>query len=370
MSLFMSRLRLGKQGLVRRSSLLIFSNGLSSSSLHQTPPCNIIGAKACGEGLGKLIIKNASERDPTELEKKVPIDLVYNNHGNATIVGASHGWIATLKNDGILRLQDDLNPYASYTEPKHIPLPPLVTMRHCQTKIITNVSMSSSCPGDDENCVVAAKFLGAQLSFCKPAGKSSKPEWTNIRIKNPCFYSSRVLFSKKDEMFRILGYGGHLIGSWDPRKPSEDPKLQTLHFQKIPKLPKATRELMDSCCKSEHLVESPTGETFLVKMYRKTSEITKGGIAKMKTRALMVFKIDEEGNADYTQDIGDLVIFLSDSEPFCAPATSFPGLHSNHVEFLEAFNEVAYIDLSGHAFISYIGSHFPAYYIPPQNLEK
>ncbi|KAF2563882.1 hypothetical protein F2Q70_00015039 [Brassica cretica] len=283
------------------------------------------------------------------------MDLVYNNHGNDTIVGASHGWIAILK-DG-----DDLNPYASYSEPKHIPLPPLVTMRHCQTKIITNVSMSSSCPD-------AAKFLGAQLSFCKPASQSSKPEWTNIRIKNPCFYSSRVVFSKKEEMFRILGYGGHLMGSWDPCKPSEDPKLQILHFQKIPKLPKATRELMDSCCKSEHLVESPAGETFLVKMYRKTSEISKGGIAKMKTRALMVFKIDEEGNAVYTQDIGDLVIFLSDSELFCAPAASFPGLHSNHVEFLEAFNEVAYIDLSGHAFISYIDSHFPAYYIPPQKI--
>lgn len=158
------------------------------------------------------------------------------------------------------------------------------------------------------------------------------------------------------------------MGSWDPCKPSEDPKLQILHFQKIPKLPKATRELMDSCCKSEHLVESPAGETFLVKMYRKTSEISKGGIAKMKTRALMVFKIDEEGNAVHTQDIGDLVIFLSDSEPFCASAASFPGLHSNHVEFLEAFNEVAYIDLSGHAFISYIDSHFPAYYIPPQKI--
>ncbi|XP_013617023.1 PREDICTED: uncharacterized protein LOC106323446 [Brassica oleracea var. oleracea] len=368
MSLFLSRLRLGKEGLVRRSSLLILSNGLSSSSLHQSPPCNILGAKPCGEGLGKLIIKNANERDPTEPEKKVPMELVYNNHGNDTIVGASHGWIATLKNDGILRLQDDLNPYASYTEPKHIPLPPLVTMRHCQTKIITNVSMSSSFPDDDETCVVAAKFLGAQLSFCKPASQSCKPEWTNIRIKNPCFYSSRVVFSKKEEMFRIVGYGGHLIGSWDPCKPSEDPKLQTLHFQKLPKLPKSTRELMDSCCKSERLVESPTGETFLVKMYRKTAEISKGGIAKMKTRALMVFKIDEEGNAVYTQDIGDLVIFLSDSEPFCALAASFPGLHSNHVEFLEAFNEVAYIDLSGHAFISYIDSHFPAYYIPPQKI--
>nr|VDD21569.1 unnamed protein product [Brassica oleracea] len=226
MSLFLSRLRLGKQGLLR-SSLLIFSNGLSSSSLHQTPPCNILGAKPCGEGLGKLIIKNANERDPTELEKKVPMELVYNNHGNDTIVGASHGWIATLKNDGILP-NINIPTYASYTEPKHIPLPPLVTMRHCETKIITNVSMSSSFPDDDETCVVAAKFLGAQLSFCKPASQSSKPEWTKIRIKNPCLYSSRVVFSKKEEMFRILG-SHRVMGSLQTQR---GPQVADLAFPK------------------------------------------------------------------------------------------------------------------------------------------
>ncbi|KAG2280690.1 hypothetical protein Bca4012_049109 [Brassica carinata] len=95
---------------------------------------------------------------------------------------------------------------------------------HCQTQIVTYVSMSSSSPEDDEDCVVAVKFLAPQLSFCKPAGKS-KPEWTNIKIESSCFYSSRVMFSKKDDMFRIPGSGGHLIGSWDPCKPSDDPKL-------------------------------------------------------------------------------------------------------------------------------------------------
>lgn len=47
----------------------------------------------------------------------------------------------------------------------------------------------------------------------------------------------------------------------------------------------------------------------------------------------MVFKLDDEGNAVYTQDIGDLVMFLSNSEPFCVPAASFPGLYPNYVNF-------------------------------------
>ncbi|WZY75922.1 hypothetical protein YC2023_022306 [Brassica napus] len=144
------------------------------------------------------------------------------------------------------------------------------------------MSMSSSSPEDDEDCVVAVKFLGPQLSFCKPAGKS-KPEWTDIKIENPCFDSSRVMFSKKDNKFRIPGSGGHLIGSWDLREPNDKLKLQS------------------SCCMSQHLVESPsTGETFLVKQYRKTAEIVEG-VAKMKTEFLMVYKLDEEGNAVYTQ---------------------------------------------------------------------
>ncbi|KAF8083946.1 hypothetical protein N665_0743s0006 [Sinapis alba] len=262
-------------------------------------------------------------------------------------IGASHGWIATLKEDGILRLQDDLIPVASDTNPKCIPLPPLVTLPHCQTQIITNVSMSSSSPEDDEDGVVAVKFLGPQLSFCKPACQSSsKPEWTNIKIENPCFYSSRVMFSKKHD----------------------DPKFQSVRFQNMPKLTKAKQNLMDMCCRSEHLVESRlTGETFLVKRFKKTIKITKSGIARMKTKVLMVFKIDEKGNAVYTQDMGDLVMFLSMSEPFCVPATSFPGLSPNTVN-LHDFDESGFVFLKP-SYIWSTSSHFLApYHIPPQNI--
>ncbi|KAJ0258506.1 hypothetical protein HA466_0072820 [Hirschfeldia incana] len=375
MSLFLisSRLRLG----VRRSSsvsLLLVSKAFSTNSLRQTPPCFIAGATRSEQyGIGRLAVAYVNQDSMTQLDKMIPLGLVYNGCGaeKTLTIGASHGWIATLKGDGILRLQDDFNPVASDANPKRIPLPPLVSLPHCQTKIITNVSMSSSRPEDDEDCVVAVKFLGPQLSFCKPAAGQSKPEWTNIKIENPCFFSSRVMYSKKDNMFRIPGAGGHLIGSWDPCNPSDDPKLHKVEFQNLPKLPLAMHELMDSCFKSEHLVESrPTGETFLVKQYKKIAK-NDDGVSILKTEILMVFKLDDEGNAVYIQDMGDLVMFLSMSEPFCVTASSFPGLYSHYV-FIYDYGDMGFVSVADFPFdvVSISGPHRVPYHIPPQDIEN
>ncbi|CAL9244097.1 unnamed protein product, partial [Arabidopsis halleri] len=274
------------------------------------PPCSIICAEPCGADLGKLVIWNATESNYTHLEKKVPLELV--DKDLTVTIGSSHGWVATLKDDSIVRLQDDLNPVASDKDPKRILLPPLVTLPHCQTKVITNVAMSSSSPEDDD-CVVAIKFLGPQLSFFRPA--QSNPEWINIGIENPCFFSSPVI---------------------------------------------------------EHLVESrTTNETFLVKRYKKTVNIIMG-IVKMKTECLMVFKIDEEGYAVFTRDIGDLVIFLSKSEPFCVPASSFFGMSSNGVRVLDvdesANARLEYKTCTIHNTIYRDGLGAP-YHIPPQKID-
>ncbi|CAH2069963.1 unnamed protein product [Thlaspi arvense] len=353
----LSKLRLGKPALVRRSSLLLLSNGFSSS-FRQTPPCWIYCGKSCGDDLEKLLIHNFDGTDSTVSEKKVPREMV--SHLERITIGASHGWVATLKDDGILRLHDDLNPYASDTDAKRIPLPPLATLPHCQTKIVTNVSMSSSSP-EDEDCVVAVKFLGPQISFCRPA---NKPEWRNIRIENPCFYSSRVMFSKKHDTFRILGSGGYIIGSWDLSTKRNKPKFQRLRFQNLPELTKTKRDLLHSCCTSDHLVESTsTGETFLVKFYRRA---TSSGVVYMKTRAVMVFRLDDEGNAVYTQDIGDLCIFISMSEPFCVPASSFPGMSYNCVKLIDSDE---YGSITPDRIISKSFGWACPYYIPPQNID-
>ncbi|KAG2310518.1 hypothetical protein Bca52824_022075 [Brassica carinata] len=359
MSLILSRLSKLRLGKSRRSTLpLLLSNGFYSSlRKKQTPPC-LIYAKPCEPYeafLGKLVRYNINDKTTIELEKKVRAELVYNDlFGTVVTIGASNGWVATLNGrDGVLRLQDDLNPYASYTDPRRIPLPPLVTLPRCQTQIVTNVSMSSSSPDDDEDCV-----------FCRPA--HSRYEWVNIRIDNPCFFSSRVVFSKKEGMFRILGAGGHLMGSWDPQNHKH--KIQRLRFKNIPDLTKTSNELMDSCCTYEHLVESvTTGETFIVKQYKKTSEIDKG-VAKMKTENLMVFKLDDEGHAVHTRDIGGLVIFLSMSEPFCVPASSFPDLFPNSVESMDSC-ETGFVDLADYYVVTTISPNAAPYFIPPQNID-
>ncbi|KAG7534906.1 hypothetical protein ISN45_Aa08g024090 [Arabidopsis thaliana x Arabidopsis arenosa] len=201
-----------------RSSPIHSNNVFSSTSLPQTPPCVIMYVDPSGADPGKLVIRRAG--DSTPLEKELPMELT----NEMRPIGSSNGWLTTLK-DGVMGLQDiDLNLVASDVDPKRISLPPLVTLPHCQTQIVTNVAMSSSSP-EDEDCVVAVKFLGPQLSFFRPAQSNS--EWINIRVENPCFFSSPVMYSKKDDMFRIPGSGGHLIASWDLTKHVNKPKFQS-----------------------------------------------------------------------------------------------------------------------------------------------
>ncbi|CAL9216633.1 unnamed protein product [Arabidopsis halleri] len=275
----------------------------------------------------------------------------------AGTIGESYGWVATFK-DRILCLQDDLNPNASASNPKRIPLPRLVTLPHCQTDLVTNVSMSSSSPEDDD-CVVAVKFLGPQLSLCRPAYGSG---WTNITITDPSFFSSRVMFSKRDQTFSLLAYGGHEIGSWDLHKHINNPKLQKLHFQNFPVCTKTIAELIGSPYMTEHLVESPAGETLLVKWFKYRIK----DIIHVQTKSLMVFKLDDEGNAVFTDDIGDANIFISNGEPFSLPSSSYPGLEPNDVYFVDE-HEVGVMDVANMTNTSNVSTDlsFPvAYFIP------
>ncbi|EFH56541.1 hypothetical protein ARALYDRAFT_904184 [Arabidopsis lyrata subsp. lyrata] len=58
------------------------------------------------------------------------------------------------------------------------------------------------------------------------------------------------------------------------------------------------------------------------------------------TKLFMVFREEEDMNMCYTEDIGDLCIFLGNNEPFCVKASSFPGLNPNSIYFLgEGYGE-------------------------------
>ncbi|KAG7564852.1 hypothetical protein ISN44_As10g015980 [Arabidopsis suecica] len=49
----------------------------------------------------------------------------------------------------------------------------------------------------------------------------------------------------------------------------------------------------------------------------------------------MVFILEEGNKTCYTEDIGDICIFISKAEPFCLNASSFPGLTPNSVYFID-----------------------------------
>lgn len=61
---------------------------------------------------------------------------------------------------------------------------------------------------------------------------------------------------------------------------------------------------------------------------------------KEKTKRFMVFRIEDDGGqlyqgtriiANYTENIGDLCIFIGENETFCLEASNFPGLKPNSI---------------------------------------
>ncbi|XP_048606536.1 uncharacterized protein LOC111213634 isoform X2 [Brassica napus] len=345
-----------------RKPVLVRASAGGSSSVVQTPPCYVKGADPCGADHVLLDYSHSMKNRPI-LIKKAPEELVYND-AEVTTIGSSHGWVASLMHGvGILRLHDDLNPVASDANPKCISLPPPVSLPRCQTQFVTNVSLSSLSP-EEEDCVVAVKFMGPQLSYCRPSAQGNS-KWFNIRIANPCFFSSRLMFSKKHNMFRIPGAGGQLIASWDLCKDEHTPKFQELRYHFLPEPTEAEREVMDTCLTTEHLVESQsTGETFLVKCFRQTVD----GIAVLQTKGVMVFRVAPKGNAVYTQDIGDLTIFISKAEAFCVRASSFPGVSPNHVYILDVM-EISFFKLADSSITTLTERIMAPYFFPPQNIE-
>ncbi|KAG7566596.1 hypothetical protein ISN44_As10g031460 [Arabidopsis suecica] len=260
---------------------------------------------------------------------KYPHDELMEDPGT---IGSSQGAVATLK-EGIVCLQEHPKPNVPDADRKRLSLPPLVTLPHCQTQIVTNVALSSFFP-EEEDFVVAIKFLGPQLSLCRPARSS---EWTNIRITDPGFFNSRVMYSKKDDMFSMPVSGGSYIRSWNLGEESKDihkHKVKQLRFLQFPELEQSAWDLLNSCCTSEHLAESEdTCKTFLVKWY------TKSNFRRKETQRFIVFKIDEKGDAEYTSNIGDLTIALhSKASAICVTASwrnrtpniiLFKGLHDS-----------------------------------------
>ncbi|KAG2303850.1 hypothetical protein Bca52824_032501 [Brassica carinata] len=220
-----------------------------------------------GTIIGNVLLFDAAKQDVLTVDKTIPEEMIVEGKG----VGASHGWLFMEdQRDRSLSVTDFLNPLASKRETTVIPLPPLTSLQLCQSAVGWNVAMSSSPHQDDEedDWVVAIKFLGRQLSLCRP---HRDLRWTNIQTPLLGYLdNSNLMYSKRDQCFYSPSPGGRHLFSYNIKdKDHPNPKFHVLQFRDLPELPQSEWEiLVGSCCRTEYMVESAsTGEHFLVKRY-------------------------------------------------------------------------------------------------------
>ncbi|KAJ0238721.1 hypothetical protein HA466_0238940 [Hirschfeldia incana] len=232
----------------------------------------------------------------------------------------------------LIDLTDLYKPLVS--SPRVIPLPSLGFYPHPFT---TELSLSSSCPDQDqEDFTVAAKFCGTHISVCKPFFDL---EWIHIATSLPLVPASELMYSKRDKAFYFTSVKGLYIGSLhlSDNKKKNKIKYQEVRLCNFPKIP---GEMLDRCFASKHLVESPSGDLFLVKWYAQCTHTKEdNGEAEgihSKTRRFMVFREEEKsrGYFSYTEDIGDLCIFLSKGEALCVSSSMYPGLKPNSIYYI------------------------------------
>ncbi|VVB13035.1 unnamed protein product [Arabis nemorensis] len=123
-------------------------------------------------------------------------------------------------------------------------------------------------------------------------------------------------------------------------------------------IPKSILEQLSRGIKSQHIVESPSGDSFVVYwldeyVNREEFEASRAkeppyqSSIKIKPRGFVVFRQDPEQKiTSYTRDIGDLCIFLGCNEAFCVSATEYPGLKPNSIYFTDLQTGFGFYQLS------------------------
>lgn len=67
-----------------------------------------------------------------------------------------------------------------------------------------------------------------------------------------------------------------------------------------------------------------------------------------ETDGFRIIRVDEEGNASYTEDIWDLCIFISKSELFYLHANFFPGFERNYIYYLNVHKSTQELERGGY----------------------
>ncbi|CAA7059507.1 unnamed protein product [Microthlaspi erraticum] len=229
-----------------------------------------------------------------------------------------------LLKDGSVVISDFLNPFASKSPPQTIHLPPFTCLPHCQTQVMCNVAMSSSPePYDDKDWVVGIKFLGKQLSLCRPRRDL---RWTNISVPFDSWEYSSLMFSKKDKRFYLPVPGSNYLCSWDLNfKKDSNPKFHELVLHDLPHMHRPDGNSLipipGRITGSSHLLANVSLSNGAYTEYKHTD----GFIVP----TAMVFREEDRKdgriNMRYAEDLGDNGIFISKAEDFCVATSSNRG---------------------------------------------
>ncbi|CAH2046587.1 unnamed protein product [Thlaspi arvense] len=195
---------------------------------------------------------------------------------------------------------------------------------------------------DNEDWVVAIKLQGSKIKLYRPACPHGRePCFIDVKAMPRSIYTlSSIMYSKKDERFYVPTPGSEYLCSLDPNSKEKDPECIGLCTEDLTKhLDQDDINEVKLFCKTVHFVEAPSGEQFLVKWFFKYEDDFYKEITS-RTRQFMVFRAEDhplgkkKKQLVYTDDIGDLCIFLGHGEPYCLRASWHPGLKPNCIYFV------------------------------------
>ncbi|CAA7016914.1 unnamed protein product [Microthlaspi erraticum] len=321
-----------KPSLLRKLSLRCHSTIRMFSSTTSTNPYLMYRVTSSGkESAGAMtelrMFDPAKEDYFTVGDKPLPKELV-----SSALVGSSHGWGVFTYDGRSILVSDFCNPSSSKSNPKIIPLYPRPNIIGCQTEVVSGVAMTSS--PQEQDCVICVKFAGRPVSIYTPGRDTDKGHLLLVSQQVfDHFEESKLMYSKRDQKFYMVSTGGHHLWSWGGIR-STIPQFIELRFHNLPQFSHSELQLLDSCYRTHDLVESSSGQRFLVKWYVRSPDLQTLWFDCSGTKRFMVFREEEDMvNMCYTEDIGDLCIFIGDNEPFCVEASSFPGLIPNSIYF-------------------------------------
>ncbi|KAH0890047.1 LOW QUALITY PROTEIN: hypothetical protein HID58_052476, partial [Brassica napus] len=221
-------------------------------------------------------------------DKALPMDV-----SKRVFCGRNVPWLGSFQGPRLLQsLWFQINP-------KTIPLHPMVNLIPAHQLGVTNAAMT-----------LAVNCLGPVINFFRPGGKH--------KDSGSVFFTllSSILIQSK---FYTTSVGGQFLLSYDAffEEDMTAPRCMSSAMGDI--------GLMFQDCTP---CESPSGNVFLSNGRSEPPTGKEMTFLCRGTKRFMVFKEERRNKVmSYTEDIGDLCIFLGNSEPFCVKASSFPGLN-------------------------------------------